>query len=315
VNALKRYLFHKKNVQSGATLLFIIVLIVVLSFIALGLFSLISTSQLNQVEAQKSAKAYYISESCLRVVASEYRAATDKNARLITLNGRTLTMPSNQGSCALTIFPYWFYAPSTVTISSGATTISSALFFPGTVPMIDDGGTNAISLTFPATTVTAKLKKRNSSTEVYEFTGATIQALTGNGTGVNFTLKTALTSAVTITAGDEFYLGATYTMPSASTTLTAGGNLVIKLNADDSTAATGRIFPPTNGSIFFDTTGVPQIRYDSRTVNTSVSPRTVTLTNIQAIGSTALPVTITGSTMDIYMGKSMGIRSQSTYGN
>ena len=303
-----------KNRESGATLLFVIILITVLALLGVGLYTLVMTSQLNQAEAQKSAKAYYLSESCLRIAASEYKyarsvSALDAAAALTNLNSSTVTLPGSQGSCAITLYPYWFYAPAAMTVASGSQQIT--LYLPGAVPAIEDNGSTFISLSFPSG-VTAKLKKKGSSTEVYEFTSATFSSfVTGTGTSATFTLKSVLTSNLNIAAGDEFYLGAAYTMQ--ATTPTAGGSLTLTLNAGDTTAMTGQIFPPVNGTIFIDITGVPLIKYDKRTLN-NTTPKTVTLSNIQAVSGT-IPTTINGASVDIYMGKSLGISSVATYGN
>lgn len=302
------------NHESGATLLFVIILITVLALLGVGLYTLVMTSQLNQAEAQKSAKAYYLSESCLRIAATEYKYAKKTSAieaavALTNLNGSTLTLPGNQGSCAITLYPYWFYAPAAMTVASGAQQLT--LYLPGAVPVTEDNGSTMISLAFP-TGVTAKLKKKGSGTEVYEFTGATFGAfVTGTGTSTTFTLKSALASNLIISAGDEFYLGAIYTMQ--ATTPTAGGNLTLTLNAGDTTAMTGQILPPVNGTVFFDITGVPLIKYDKRTIN-NTTPKTVTLSNIQAVSGT-IPTTLNNASVDIYMGKSLGISSIATYGN
>ena len=99
-----------KTNQSGATLVAIIVTMLVLAVIGLGIYSLTYTASLNQVIAQRAAKAFYIAESCVRVAASEYKAAANKNATLVSLHNQTFPMPDNQGSCTVLIYPYWFYA-------------------------------------------------------------------------------------------------------------------------------------------------------------------------------------------------------------
>ena len=126
----------------------IIVAMVVIAVIGAGLYTLTTTSALNQAEAQKAAKAYYISESCIRIAASEYKAAatsTDKNSKLVSLHDNditdtthTFTMPNNQGSCSLQIYPYWFYAPTTTTYPINTTSIT--LYLPGDVPPAEQDG-------------------------------------------------------------------------------------------------------------------------------------------------------------------------------
>jgi len=315
MNLILRNAADKKNTETGATLLFIIVLITVLALLGVGIFSFITTSQLNQVEAQKSARAYYLSESCLRIAASEYKHAKQTNAltaavALVNLHGNAITMPDSQGSCTVNIYPYWFYVPAAMSVASGSQQLT--LYLPGAVPTTEDNGSTLISLSFPSG-VTGKLKLKNSSSTPYEFNSATLDSslTSGLGTKAVFTLASALTSAVSFSAGDEFYLGATYTMQ--ATTPTAGGSLTLTLNSSDTSALTGYIFPPVNGTIFFDITGVPLLKYDKRTIN-DTTPKTVTLSNLQVV-SGSIPTTINGSSVNIYMGKSIGIKSVATYGN
>ena len=78
--------FKNKNVnliksQNGATLVVIIITMVALAVIGIAIYSLTYTASLNQVVAQRAAKAFYIAESCVRVAASEYKASANKTLR------------------------------------------------------------------------------------------------------------------------------------------------------------------------------------------------------------------------------------------
>jgi len=68
-----RKLFSATTSESGITLIFIIIGMVIVATLGVGLYALNMTSAINQAEAQKAAKAYYISESCVRIAASEYK--------------------------------------------------------------------------------------------------------------------------------------------------------------------------------------------------------------------------------------------------
>ncbi len=307
--------------EQGAMLIVIIISMVVLAITGAAIYTMSSTSHLNQSQAQKSVKAYYLSESCLRIAASEYKAAaiTEKISTLINLQNRTFDMPDNQGSCTINVYPYWFYASTTKTYPIGATSITLCL--PGEIPKVDENGTTPISLALPDD-ISAKLKKKGSSTDVFTFSSASFGGafVAGAGWPVTFTLKTSLTSEVIIKAGDEFYLGGDYTLPAIPVTISRGGNLVINIDDkdedddDQKSDLTAKMFPPVRGSIFLDISGVPQLSYDKRILNTATSPHTVTLTNIQAIGTTLLPLTISAHPA-IYMGRSLGFKSEAKYGD
>jgi hypothetical protein len=143
---------------------------------------------------------------------------------------------------------------------------------------------------------------------VFEYsTGTAAGAATSSGTLVTFTVPNGLPGP--ICQNDEFYLGYVYTSTNAAPN--AGGNLILNVDTADTADVTANIFPPQNGTIFVvQTSGTYQYSYASRFLNTTVSPNTITLYNMQAfpLGSTQLwPLTV--SNTPIYMGKSLGIRS------
>ncbi|PKN89199.1 MAG: hypothetical protein CVU51_01435 [Deltaproteobacteria bacterium HGW-Deltaproteobacteria-1] len=323
MNIFKKHL-SKISSEIGATLIMIIVAMVVIAVIGAGLYTLSMTSALNQAEAQKAAKAFYISESCIRIAASEYKWAANKNSKLVELNGKTFTMPNNQGSCAVEIYPYWFY--TTAVYAVGVTSIT--LYLPGDVPRISENEETTdytTPVTFPASGyLRIKDEDRSpawSGTMVLQYTGCSncpptpTHTLGANGTAVTFTLSTPLPSATII--GDEFYLGYQYT--STEPAPNVGGDLVLNITDTDDLSA--KIFPPRRGSIFVEETSkISQYTYDERIIDTSVSPHTVTLKNIQAISGApapTFPVTVASVIpgTPIYMGKSLGLRSTSTFGN
>ena len=313
--------------QKGSALIFVIIGMVVVAVLAAGLFSMTSTSAFNQAEAQKDAKAYYISESCIRITASEYKAATaaNKNSKLLELHGKTFIMPNNQGSCTVEIYPYWFYSPAAIPLGTNPIT----LYMPGAVPRISADETSEdykTSVTFPDKGF-LRVKDLNrippwSGTTELQYTSCSNCAppytVGNNGTALTFTLNTPLTNATII--GDEFYLGYEYTPATLPVTLNAGDSLVLNTDTNDQTA---KMFPPEKGSILFK--GHPSeseklYQYDARIINASTTPRTVTLTNIRAIPGAPVelnptfPVTIS-SNPTIYTVKSIGFRAESHYGN
>ncbi len=304
MNLFKRH-FPRIFSESGATLIMIIVAMVVIAVIGAGLYTLSMTSALNQAEAQKAAKAYYISESCIRIAASEYKAAANKNSKLVELNGKSFTMPNNQGSCTVEIYPYWFYA--TTAYAVGATSIK--IYIPGAVPRISSDETSTdytTAVTFPPN---GYLRIKDTVLQYDSCTNCAPDYTVGpNGTEITFNdLSPALPKATI--AGDEFYFGYAYTLPATPVTIIAGGSLILNIDSDD---LTGKIFPPEKGSIFFDQGGIIQLSYDKRNIDETA--HTVTLTNIRALRTTTLPITIS-SNPTIYMGKSLGFRSVANYGN
>lgn len=317
MNHLRKYCQDITS-ESGSTLIMIIVGMVVIAVLGVGVYTLTMTAAFNQAEAQKAAKAYYISESCVRIAASEYKAAANKNSKLVELNGKTFTMPNNQGSCTMEIYPYWFYATTAYAVD----TTSITIYMPGTVPRISSDETSTdytTSVTFPSSGY-LRIKDEDrappwTGTRVLKYTNcsncAPPYSVGANGTAVTFTLSNDTKLPTATQSGDEFYLGYEYTLPAIPVTLTADGKSSLTLNTDTNDL-TGKIFPPEKGSIFFDQSGIIQLRYEKRNIDTSA--HTVTLTNIQPLGTTTLPVTIT-SNPTIYMGKSLGFRSAATYGN
>ncbi len=136
--------------QAGAALLIIIIAMLVIAVLGIALYALTFTATLNQVIAQRAAKAFYLAESGIRIAASEYKAAlhtstTVADNKLANLHNQTFTMPDNVSTIQIQIYPYWLYAPAAIPVPTSSIT----LYLPGAVPPIDDTGTTAI--TFPAT--------------------------------------------------------------------------------------------------------------------------------------------------------------------
>jgi hypothetical protein len=301
--------------QSGASLLIIVISILVLAVLATAMYSITSTSFYNQVSAQAAMKALYLAESGPRIVASEYKAATaaNKNTKLANLNGQTFN-----------IYPYWLYAPAALASSTSIT-----LNLPGDLPRQDKEGTAVI--TFP----TRGILKVSGLTEVRIFTGTSAAATTASGTPITFTLSSAFPSTYyPIPINSELLIGfvqndsgANSIFSPAQQMVSQGGNLILNTTGNIAT-----FFPPENGTFSLALgSGIFSYHYDKRD-NVLNSGKT-TLTNVQSAcpASTVCPpypamsnfTVIYDSanlldpikTTQIYVGKSLGIRSTGLYGN
>ena len=316
-----KYITGRKR-QSGATLVVIIISMVVIAVIGIAIYSMTYTASLNQVIAQRAAKAFYIAESGVRVASSEFRIVPQidtvaRDNKLISLQGLVFPMPNNQGQFELDVSPDWVWAMTTV--PAGA---SMTLYFPGDVRS---------GLTFP----TGGILKRKGYTTIRFFNNAPTPGSFSapNGTPITFTFTAAYPYA--FNAGDEGYIGYAYDSPQ---TVNAGGNIVLE-NANNKAA----IFPPENGTIYIEHratyppppngsgqsyTVISQYTYDVRipyVIDPSSPPATVTLQNLQAVPGTiaGFPLVIVyGGDVDnialtsrIYLGKTLTIKSTSTYGD
>jgi hypothetical protein len=305
--------------QAGATLLIIIIGMIVVAVLGIALYTLTSTATLNQVIAQKASRAFYLSESGIRIAASEYKAAApaNKNAKMIALHNKTFTMPDTGSTIQINVYPYWLYANAPY----GSAQTSITLYLPGGAPPIDD--TSTAPITFPANGL-LKIKDQGripvwQGVNYAVYSSAIISPAfdAANGTMVtfNFTLPTPPYPPAPnqIIAGDEFYVGYSYTVTQVPPTW--GGDLILNVDPTDNNDDAAKIFPVQRGTIFVVTsTALSQYSYDSRILTTTFAPHTVRLTNIQALVAGAQPPANIPSPAQIYVGKSLGFRSTSTYG-
>jgi hypothetical protein len=316
MNQFKIKYITGRRKQAGVTLLIIIISMLVIAVLGIAMYALTFTATLNQVIAQRAARAFYLAESGIRIAASEYKAAlgtstTNADNKLTNIHAQTFPMPNNQGQFTINIYPYWLRATSAYAVNASPI----ILYLPGDVPLVDADGTTAI--TFPANCL-LRMNKLGSPSTVAVAVYSSAVPDSGNfnaasgGTPVTFNLSTPFTIA--IGAGDEFYIGYSYSYTSSpDPEATQGGDLI--MNVDDDAKAT--IFPPQKGTIFVVyAAAISQYSYDSRTLITTSTPHTVKLTNIQPItGAPApqWPLTIIYG-REIYVGKSLGFRSASEYG-
>ena len=315
--------------QSGVSLLIIIISILVMGVLAAAMYAIISTSYFNQASSQGAMKALYLAEAGPRIVASEYKAAAaaNRNTTLANLNGQTF---NTEGSSQFTIniYPYWLYASAALTSSTSIT-----LNLPGGLPLQYKEGTALI--TFP----TRGTLKVSGKTEVRIFTSTSAAATTTAGTPITLSLSSAFPSTYyPIPINSELFIGfvqndagtASIFSP-AQQTVSQGGNLI--LNTIGNIA---KFFPPENGTFSLALgSGIFNYQYDNRDINVLNAGKT-TLINVQSAcpASTACPPYPTMSnftviydgtsqttlldptkTTQIYIGKSLGIRSTGKYGN
>jgi hypothetical protein len=310
MNQFKIKYITGRRKQAGATLLIIIIGMIVVVVLGVALYTLTSTATLNQAVAQRAARAFYLSESGTRIAAGEHRAAVianNVNTKLPTLHAKEFNMPGNGGKVQIEVYPYWFYATTSDAASSNSTTLYMHL--PGALPLADDTDA-AIPITFPS----SGLLKVRDAYRTPQWNGITAAPYTSvavggfdstYGTPVTFNFGgTGFTD--TIVKGDEFYIGYYNQYDSTLT----GNDLILKVT-DINTA---KLFPPSKGVIFIVKTDIKFYKYDLRIIDSGVAPIAVKLTNIQDIqGSTNKPSVILNNS--IYVGRTLGFRSKSTYGN
>jgi hypothetical protein len=301
--------------EKGSTLIAIIIAMVIIAVLAAAVYTLNTTALFNQVAAQRATKAYYLSESGIRIAQSEYRAAVNDgfaNSKLPALHNKTFNLPDNISSFTLYVYPHWLYAKDPF---NAGTTNNIILYLPGALPRADETDT---AITFPASGLIRVKDVRSTTTTVWSgdtstpFTAATSGTFDATlGTPITLTLTTAFTD--NIVAGDEFYIGYTVGAGQGSTQSGTSLTLYMPTTGIDSTNM-AKYFPPQGGTIFIPRSGsAAAYKYNLRIVNTSVSPVTVTLTKIQDLdGNDATPNILSGS--QVFIGKSVGFRSSSTYG-
>lgn len=295
-----------KEKQSGSTLMLLIVALVIIAVLAAAIYTLTYTASSNQAVAQRATRAFYLSESGVRIAQSEYRtavAAATANSVLPALHNKTFKLPDNVSSFNISVYPYWLYAKDPYT----AGTSSITLYLPGDLPRRDDSDT---AITFPTSGYLKVKDVRSTTTTVWggityvSYTNAVAGTFSAvYGTPVTFTLSSTFTD--NIVAGDEFYIGYQTTQ---NATL-SGNNLTLYVT-DVNMAY---MFPPGQGTMFVSKYPILYYKYDLRVIDSTVSPITVTLTNVQLLNGTAgTPTVLSGDF--VYTGKSVGFRSTSTYG-
>lgn len=308
--------------EKGATLLFVIIAMLVVAVIAAALFTLTTTSKLNQIEAQKSPKAFYMAESGIRVAAAEYANSANKNQTLLNLQGKTFTV-GNAGRFTLQFYPYWLY----VNQSYSANATSITVYFPGKLPKVNAEGSQTVTIAAPG------ILRLKGFTKVGIFTSApAIGTEDANGTPITFTISNHAPCGTNCTgfpyaipSGSDLLLGYIY---NTEQVILQGGDLVF--NDPNHTAA---MYPPTNGSILVTPKAEGthcEYTYERRIpeiIDPSSPPTSFTLRNIQSTDGLCFPNQFKYDSSDlsalydakrtthVFLGKTLGIESTAVFGN
>jgi hypothetical protein len=258
-NIMNHRIDFERNILSnyrGSILLNIIVMIVIFSSIISAVVYMSSSSMRQAVSSNQSTNAWNMAEACYRLLSVNYMNTTDANNTqnadddkaiyLRNVNNRTYVIPNN-GSCTLTIRPYWFY-------NAAATST----------------GTN-ISVQLPGTAPTNFIMPGSGQVKLGDAPGIGVKSYTNgvfnNSTGV-FTCS--FSTNTTLNRGDSVYL---VLNPNANQTLVPGSNLTLNLGNFAASA-----FPAKDGLIEIGT----QTRlYRYGTAAQTSGGTTMTLTNLQ----------------------------------
>ena len=296
----------------------IIVVMVIVAVLVGAVYTLNTTALFTQTVAQRASKALYLSESGIRVAQSEYRAAVEADtagntftvhSKLPSLHNKNFPLPDNAGAFTAYVYPYWFYARTD--IPAGTATVT--LYLPGDLPRKDDTDT---AVTIPSSGF-LRIKDSGRPSGAAAWTGSStvpydnfnnntdIAAFHAGNGGTALTFKLSTPFADPLVADDEFYIGYATT-----TDATVSANNLIFYVTDANTAY---MYPPAQGTVFVDKGSLPHLKYDLRIIDGSVSPVKVTLTNIQDLSGNPASPTIMRDDI-IFIGKSIGFRSTSTFG-
>jgi len=301
-----------QNSQAGATLLLIIISMLVMAVLGVAMYTLTYTATLNQVVAQRAARAFYLAESGVRLAAAEYKAAAAANTIrtvLPAMHNKQFILPDNVSTIKVRFYPHFFCSNSNFAANSPSIT----LHLPGALP-IDETTGSPISL--PATGL-LKVKDLvrgdwlDETSRPYSSISVGAFDLT-SGTPVTFNFSAGNRFMDPIIPGDEFYIG-TSTFTTVLPAPSSGGNLTLSYT-DVNTA---KMFPPQKGTIMIVEGTNPPVSYytyDARIIDTAANR--VRFTNIRAIpGAPAPNWQFPNSSNDqVYVGRSIGFGSESQFG-
>lgn len=301
-----------KNSQTGATLLMIIISMLVMAVLGVAMYTLTYTATLNQVIAQRAARAFYLAESGVRIAAAEYKAAAAANTiRTVmpALHNKEFVLPDNVSKIGVKIYPHFFCSNGNFAANSPSIT----LHLPGVLPLDEING-NPITLPASGLLKVKDLVRGDWLDETSRpYSSLSVGAFNQTaGTPVTFNFAAGNRFMDAIIPGDEFYIGAS-TFTTVLPAPVAGGNLT--LNYTDLNAA--KMFPPQGGTIMIVKGVNPPVSYytyNMRIIDTAVSR--VRFTNMQPItGAPAPNWQFPDSVNDqVYVGRSIGFGSNSQFG-
>jgi len=287
---------------SGAVMLTVVVIIIIIGLTGVAIYSLTSSSTFTQLISQNTSKAQYLAESGFRVVASEYNNAVDpKNNAFENLHGKTLTLPDNSGAFDMLLYPYWFYVDNVYTANSS--TIS--LKMPGGTPLLDPYLASSPRISLPS----SGFLKLQGKTQLASFTLAPTPASPGDG--VSFTYDIGAGFPYTIQTDEEIFLVYSESYTGNPQVIGEGGDLI--LNGSNDVA---QILPAQNGSfrVYNENNDVMDYTYCEKVVG----PGTITLRDIvnqdpDPGNESVFPFTIDNSS-EIYFGRNLAVFTTATSG-
>lgn len=156
--------------SNGSMVLNLIVILIVTGVIGATLMSLTSTSFIQQVHSDSSQRAELLAESGFRYLASQYKLASDSNAKntvLKSLHGNSFVLNGNDGRFTLVVYPYVYMVRTAA--GTGATQLQAEFF-----------GAKPDGLTIPSSGIIGILS--GSRYTLYSYS-----ALTGNNQQFTFT--------------------------------------------------------------------------------------------------------------------------------
>ncbi len=293
--------------RSGAVMLTIVVIIVIVGLTGVAIYSLTSSSTFTQLISQNTSKAYYLAESGFRVVASEYNNASDpKNSAFENLHGTTLTIPDNSGAFDIRLYPYWFYTDAAYT----ANTSTISLKIPGGTPLRDPYESSSTRISLPGT----GFLKLQGKTQLAPLTLAPVPASPADG--VSFTYNIGAGFPYTIQTDEEIFL-AYSDSNTVLQTIAQGGDLDLP-----GSNAIAQILPARNGSfrVYNENNDIMDYTYQEKVpavVDPGNPPATITLSGIDhqdADDPSVFPFDIDSSS-EVYFGRNLAVFTTATSGN
>jgi len=291
---------------SGAVLLTVVVIIIIIGLTGVAIYSLTSTSTFTQLISQNTSKAYYLAESGFRVVASEYNNASDpKNNAFENLHATTLTLPDNSGAFDIRLYPYWFYTDGVYTANTSAVSLK----IPGGTPLRDPSVTSSPRISLPGS---GSLKLQG-KTQLAPITLAPIPASPGDGT--SFTYNIGAGFPYTIQADEEIFL-AYSDINTVLQNIAQGGDMDLP-----GSSAIAQILPARNGSfrVYNENNDIMDYTYlekEPAVVDPGNPPTTITLSGVDhqdANDESVFPFSIDGNS-EIYFGRNLAVFTTATSG-
>jgi type II secretory pathway pseudopilin PulG len=291
---------------SGAVMLTVVVIIIIIGLTGVAIYSLTSTSTFTQLISQNTSKAYYLAESGFRVVASEYNNASDpKNDALENLHGTTLTLPDNSGAFDVRLYPYWFYVDSAYTANDGSITLK----FPGGTPLQDPYDATSTRISLP----NSGYLKLQGKTQLATFALSPTPASPGDG--ISFTYTISPVFPYDILTDEEIFL-AFFDSNTVSQNITQGGDLDLP-----GSNAIAQILPARNGSfrVYNENNDIMDYTYLEKVpavVDPGNPPTTITLSGVDhqdPNDESVFPFSIDGNS-EIYFGRNLAVFTTATSG-